>query len=450
MNYRQIIYFTILCGFLFLCRGMGFTVDEVDGAGAKDRVWKTSPKRVNVDENLSFIYHRDQSSELTTIQVFINGGKKAVPQNREGLAFLTTRLAIEIPVRSDVKKLMTLGSSSLTGVEGDFSILTIRCLTEKLEETLKIFTPVIKKPLFSSLRIYNIKKNMKHYRKNEEDHPETIMMQEYLNAFFGTTGYGGSKYGTTESIKKIKKKDIVAFYKKYFNLANMTISISSDLSETEITGLLKKYFLYFPAGEKRHVSPPVRSLPLSEPGERFVTKDNTQTLVSLGALLPGSSPRNFTCAFMLENILGEGMGSKLWPLRAEKNLAYHLGAKITHMNDAAILRVYLKTDNSKKEKALQALKEIMTELYREGITQEEFLATKIRSRAYFLRNNETKEARTYNMAFFESIGPGFEFLEGFFNSLDSITKEEFNSYIKEVLEPGRLLQVIVGPETPKD
>jgi zinc protease len=90
---------------------------------------------------------------------------------------------------------------------------------------------------------------------------------------------------------------------------------------------------------------------------------------------------------MLENLLGEGIGSKLWPLRSEMNLAYNLKAKAIQMRKAGILWVYLKTDNSRKEKASDALTKILTDLYQNGVSAEEFAATKIRTRAYFLRSN---------------------------------------------------------------
>jgi len=446
-----------------------FSQDKADTASAQatatGKTWKNRPERIRVEDKnngppFSFIFHRDTSSGLTVLRVFIAGGKKAEPPDRKGLAFLTTRLSVEIPVSTDVIKLMTLGSSIATDVDGDYSMITVTCLSENLEETIKILIGVLKDPLFSSLRISYIKKAMEHQQKNEEDNTGLSMEREYFNIFFGNSGYGGSIFGTAaaagvqDSLKAINKKDIVTFYKTFFNRAHMVIVVSSDLSKAAVEPVIKKYSRLLPAGQETPApaqgdgdgtgAGEVKS-ENNEKKECFFKKENTQALVSLGALLPGMGPHHFVCASMLENLLGEGIGSKIWPLRAELNLAYSLKAKVIQMKDAGILWVYLKTDNSRKEKASGALKKVLADLYQNGVSEEEFYAAKIRTRAHFLRSNETKETRTFYLGLFEQIGPGFEFLEDFFSAIDTVTPGDFNAYIQEVLKPDRLAKIVIGP-----
>ena len=40
----------------------------------------------------------------------------------------------------------------------------------------------------------------------------------------------------------------------------------------------------------------------------------------------------------------------------------------------------------------------------------------------------------------------FTFLEDFFSHVDRMTIEALNSYIREVLKPARLVEIIIGPE----
>ncbi|MDQ1352322.1 MAG: Peptidase [Acidobacteriota bacterium] len=462
MNSRRLHGLIQICvvflGLTFLPGRPLFSQDKADMTSVQGtgKTWKNQPERVQV-ENMqnsapfSFIFDRDTSSGITVLRIFIAGGKKAEPPDRKGLAFLTTRLSVEIPETSDVIKLMTQGSSIATDVNGDYSIITITCLSENLEETLKIVTGILRAPLISSLRISYIKKAMELQQRNEEDSTGLSMGREFFNAFFGNSGYGGSIFGTAapgtpNSLKAIKKKDIVDFYKTFFNRTHIAIVVSSDLSRAELKPIIKKYFQLLPAGESKQGRKGEATGEINnEKRDFYFKKENTQALVSLGTRLPGMSPRHFVCASMLENLLGEGIGSKLWPLRAELNLAYSLKAKAIQMKDAGILWAYLRTDNSRKEKAFEELKKILTDLYQNGVNDEEFAATKIRTRAQFLRTNETKETRTYYLGLFEQIGPGFQFLEDFFSTIETITPAEFNVYIKEVLNPGRLVKIIIGP-----
>ena len=110
----------------------------------------------------------------------------------------------------------------------------------------------------------------------------------------------------------------------------------------------------------------------------------------------------------------------------------------------------MKTDISKKEEALQALKDLIIDLYKNGITPEDLAVTKVRSRADFLRDNETKERRSQWLAYFEALGVGFDYLETFFSQVDQVTLEDLNTYLKQVLNPDQLLEVVIGRRSGDD
>jgi predicted Zn-dependent peptidase len=409
----------------------------------KEKIWKNQPEKVVVNDHLSFLYQQDLSSKITVIHILVNGGKRAVPVSQRGLSFITTGLAVEMPDIDEVRQLMQSATVHYYHVHSDYVTISIRSLTENLEKTLKIIARVLRKPLFSGLRISNVKRYLKHRQKAEEDSPELLMELTFFKSLF--TSYAGSVYGDPESLKKIKRKNILNFYKRFFNHANMVISVCTDLSKAEIIPIISKNFDSFPAGETQPLETVQASVP--EKKEFFLKKDNQQVLISFGALLPGMSRKNFALIYMLENLLGKGIGSKLWPLRAKKELAYSLKTRFIQMQDAGLLTIFLKTDISKREEAHQALKGLIIDLYKNGITSEDLAITKVRSQADFLRDNETKERRTQWLAYFEALGVGFDYLEAFFSHLDQVTLEDLNTYLKKVLNPDQLLEVVIGRES---
>jgi predicted Zn-dependent peptidase len=158
-------------------------------------VWKNQPEKIQLEVDdkgtpLSFIYHQDTSSKITVVQIFIKGGKRGVPVSKRGTAFITTRLSVEMPSAEKVRELMHLASTFFYHIDGDYSTITIESLSENIDETLGIITKILRKPLFSGLRIGNIKRYMEHRQKREEDSPEQLMERNFFNAFF--PGYSGS------------------------------------------------------------------------------------------------------------------------------------------------------------------------------------------------------------------------------------------------------------------
>jgi predicted Zn-dependent peptidase len=426
------------------------------------QIWKTQPRKVELeakkDDRWEFLFHQDTTAAITSVQVLVKGGKRAEPAHQRGLAFLAAGLAVEMPTDSRIRRLMHMGSTVFYDVQGDYSVISIKSLTEHLDETLKIVGGVIEKPLFSSLRIGNNKRYMENRRKGEDDSPEQLMERIFLDAFFNSEGkktpggaaydYSGSIYGDEKSRKKIKRKDIQQFYKRFFNRANIIIAVSSDLSQTGIGEIMGRHFNSLPAGQPVTVGspgfPPIQGK-IPEKKEFYLEKENQQVLIAFGALLPPMSRENYARLYMLDNLLGKGQGSKLWPLRAQKDLAYTINTHFTQYRDGGIFAIYLKTDIHKKDRAYKALKELLAGIYRQGASGGELESAAVRSRADFLRQNETRGMRTLNMAYFEALGAGVDFLETFFSDIDRVALEDFNRYLKEVLNPAGLVEAIIGP-----
>jgi predicted Zn-dependent peptidase len=266
----------------------------------------------------------------------------------------------------------------------------------------------------------------------------------HLQSFFGHSAYGGPVFGTKESLKIIKKKDIEVFYKNHFSTNNMIVAVSSDLDERLLIEMIQEYFGQFPKNKPEESKPAGPSLP--EEMHLSFEKNTKQTLVSMAFPLPELTARDLVLAFMVENLLGKGVDSKLWSLRSKERLAYNVNSQATYFKKGGILRAYLETENKNREKALEALKQVLQLLNEKGISEEEHQATKISSKANFLRLNETKEARISSLSNFEALGLGYEFFDRFSAEVDAISLEEINIFLKEILNPEKGVEVVVGPK----
>jgi predicted Zn-dependent peptidase len=402
------------------------------------------PEEEFLSNGLKLIYQKDTSSAITVFQILIKGGKAVEPEDKSGLAYLTTRLALEIPDRKKAQDLMNQASHVSMTSRGDYSLINITCLSEHVEETLKVTTKIMLNPLFSGLRIEGTKKMINYQRNTQEDDPANVAHKTYLERLFAKKGYGSSVLGSEESLKAIKKKDVKNFYDSYFKAENMVVVVISDLEKAPLVEILDEYFAKLPSGKPAESKP--NSVTIPEERQVFIEKDTKQFFISLGFPLPKITRKNFALAFIVENLLGKGVGSRLWDLRYIEKLAYNVNAQATLMKDGGMLEAYLETDKEKKEVALEALKKVLSRLFEKGITEEELEVTKINAKASFLRENETKIIRAGNLVSFEALGLGYEFLSGFFLEIDAIGLDEINTYIKDILNPEKEVEVVIGPK----
>ena len=431
-----LITIALACLFLSLLL-LGFSNQEASS-------FRNAPVKKILDNGLTLIYQKDASSAVTALQILIKGGKGAEPKDKDGLAYLTTRLALEIPDHSKAQKLMSQASRVyMTGL-GDYSIINVSSLSENLDETLKIISQIMLDPLFSGLRIDLIKKQMEYQKKTQEDDSINVGHNAALEKLFAGTTYEGSVLGSEESRKDIKRKDITGFYDDHFRAENMVVSAISDLEEEALAEIVKLYFNEFPGGKPEE--PPFTAASPPEEKDIFIEKDSKQYFICLVYPLPELTAKNYILAYLVENLLGKGLNSRLWPLRYQQKLAYNVNTTATQMKHGGILEAYLESDKEKKEEALAALRAVLMELRENGIESEELEVTKSYSKASFLRDNETKTDRSRNLAAFEALGLGYEFLEKVASEIDAVSLEELNAYIKRILDPARVIEVVVGPK----
>ncbi len=405
---------------------------------------RNQAKKKVLENGLTLIYQKDASSAITVIQILIQGGMKADTEDKQGLAYLTTRLALEIPDDITAQNMMSQASQVYLMCLGDYSLINITSLSENLDETLKTVSQIILDPLFSAIRIDHIKRQMDYRKKMQEDDAINVGRNAALERFFAGTGYGGSVLGNEKSLKAIKRKDIKSFYETHFKAGNMVVAAISDLEEEALSGILERYFNPFPAGQP--TEPEALAISPSKYHDIFIEKDTKQYFVSMAFPLPEITTKNYTLAYMIENLLGKGLNSRLWSLRTEEKLAYNVNSNLTQMKFGGMLEAYLETDKEKKEAAVEALRKVLNDLYENGITEEEFEVTKTFSKASFLRENETKTTRARNLSSFEALGLGFTFLDRLSAEMEAISLEEINAYIKDIFDPIKGLEIIVGPK----
>jgi len=408
-------------------------------------------RRAAWDGGLTVVTAADASSPITVVEIVIRGGRRAEPPGREGLSYLTTRLALEIPDESKVQELMEKSSRYLMTSRGDESLIHLECLTEYLDDTMAVFLKILEDPLFSGLRIQHVRDFMDNQRQIEADDNLSLGRIALFDALLAPLGYGGSVYGTKAGLAAIRGRDIEAFYEERFRPANMALVSISDLPPAELEAVLRKHFGKFKAGKSGEPKAPVRSeppipAPADGPRETIIEKDTMQVLVSVGFLLPPVSPKTYAAGLLLESLLGNGPGSRLWPLRTERKLAYNVNAMAEAFRAGGLFSAYLETDAAKREEARKALTEALRIVWESGVTEDELATAKAFARTDFLRANETKSRRATTLGLLESLGLGAEHFPRILGDLAALTLEDMNAFIRETLAPDRSWFALVGPK----
>jgi zinc protease len=412
-------------------------------SGAAAPLGNNQIQRIVLPNGLVLLYQKDSSSAVTSLDILIRGGRRAEPEGLSGLAYLTSRLMLEMPDNQSAQQLMIQASPLSLTSQADYSLISIDSLSDHLEETLRIISKPLQWPLFSGIRIEAIEKYMASQRDRESDTALGLGRALQFQAFFGPTGYGASTYGTPETVKAIRGRDISQFYETHFQTGEVILSVVSDLEMGTITGLLTKYLKDV---HRRQPAEPPAPRPILRPASRELRaeKDTLQSLLLAAFPLPGVTDRNFALASLAESLLGKGIASRLWRLRQEEKLAYSVNSHYLPLQDSSLLEAYLISENEKKETAFEALRRTLRDVWEKGITAGELEAAKKIALTDLLRDNEAKDKRAINLAVYEALGLGYDFLERIPALYETVTVEKMNSFLSDSLNPERAVWVVVA------
>ncbi len=434
----------------FLRRSLGrsaFSLVSVFSLGlgaAAESPWNEPVRRFVLENGLTVLYQQDRSSAVTALELLIRGGRRAEPGGKAGTAYLVSRLMLEMPDDRSARRLMVLASPLSLSIEGDFCLIEAESLSGHLEETLKLLARSLWRPLFSPVRIDPLKDFMSHLRKRETEYAFSHSRILSLREWFGAEGYGASSFGTDESVAGISARLISEFYETHVRAGNLVLAVVSDREADDIRNLLEKHFKDVkpgPISEQPSPAPPPRRRATYEVR---IQKETLQSAVTASFLLPGSSPRFFVLASLAESLIGNGVASRLWALRQEQKLAYRVTCSYLPLKEAGVLGLGLETDNQKLDTARRALEDILDDLSNRGATSDELVSALEIAGTDFLRENEDKIRRARNLAVYEALGLGFDYLEQYPALLASVTLEELNAFFRTTVAPSRALWITVA------
>ena len=389
-------------------------------------------------------FQQDFSSSSTSVVLAIRGGKGAVPAGKDGLAYLVTRLAVDIPDERKARDMLSQAGRFSVSVLEDGSFIKIDCLSEYLEPTLKTAAAIIQDPIFSSIRIDRIKTMMTPQAGRQEDNSAVLAHQAVLEAFYGGRGYGGALYGNAPSLKSLDRKTVFGFYEEHFASNRIFFSAVSDLPFEKVSDLLEKSFTRAAVGTRESVADFQDRAQVPENPNLELTRETQQTYVGRAYPIPEFSRRSHVLALIGEALLGKGPGSRLWPLRGRDRLAYSVDAVYTPNRDGGVLIAYIETQNAKAGEAAAALENELRHLREHGLTRDEFEAARMTARSHFLRANESKESRAMTMAVLEILGLGAGLFHSLAEELEAVSLEDMIDFLRDVLDPERELRIVVG------
>jgi len=347
------------------------------------------------------------------------GGKAGISHLIEHMMFKGTTSRSFRQISEDLEK---LGTSVNAFTTKEATCYYVKSLSSNLALSIDVIADMIQDSLFDAAELEKEKDVIYEEMKMIEDVPDDFGMDLIQEAVFDGTPLAGRIIGSPESVKAIKRDDILAYTGERYTAPGMVISCSGMYDEDALIEALEKGFN---ARGTKEAEPRVYEAAEPTRIRNSIIKDIEQTHLFFGTKGVSFTNDDVYALNLYSSILGGGMSSRLFlTIREELGLAYSVYASDCPYTSDGQFTIYAGIADEKVNDAAAAIREVLTKLADEGVCDEELAKVKEQYKANYVFRRESNSARMFaagrNMLLLGRIYTEEEILAG----VDAVTKDD--------------------------
>ena len=348
----------------------------------------------------------------------------------------------------------TVADGLEAGTARELTVFALQTLPEHLDRSLEILADLFQNPVFGEIETEKKIVYEEMLEELDEHGNESDLLNISRLLVLGDHPLARPILGRKKSLKRIKRKDLIEYFKAQYGPTNMMIVASGKITPERFFKAAKKTL------GKWH-SRPIKLLaqeaivaptPSAGPLIQFRSRPRSQIEVLLTFLGEGERSPNFVQLMALERVLDDGLASRLQRrLCDRRGLLYDIGVALDSYTDLSFMDFAFKID---EKKALIAIREILAEtieLRTKLIPKDELARIKARMKREAIGLFETPRSLAARVAETNLLGMAtpLEF-SAWQDAIDALEPEILLETAKRLFQPEKLVVVLEGIFPPGD
>lgn len=382
-----------------------------------------------------------------SVGIWVRTGSRSEPEAAGGISHFIEHMVFKGTERRSCEQIART-MDSVGGMLDAFTTKEMVCfgakvLDEHLPLAFDVIADMVLRPLFAPQDIAKEKQVVLEEIKMDEDNPETLVGETFLQHFWAGHGLGRPILGTPETVQGFERGKVFDWFRRCYAPNNLVISAAGNVAHDRLLELIAADFAGLPAGaDGFRVAPPQPQAPLVVRQK----PDLEQAHVFVGApAFAVTDRRRFACA-LLNNVLGAGMSSRLFQnIREQQGLAYSVFSEMSPHHDAGLLSVYAGTGSDKVERLIGSVLGEFRRLKEEAVGEEELHRAKEQLKGAMTLSLESTGARMANRARQQIYFGRPVALEEVFSSIDAVAPDQIQHVAQQLFAPNHIALAALGP-----
>jgi zinc protease len=428
---------------------------KVPETGAPASLKLPQPARTKLSNGLEVVVVERHNAPVVDFTLIADAGFAADAQARPGTARLATlmlqegtktRSSLEIAERAE-----SIGATLGVGSSLDRSYLSMNALSNRLGESLDLYTDLLLNPTFPARELDRLRGQTLATIQQEKAQPQALIQRISPKLIFGEGhpyALPASGTGTEDAVKSLTPAELQAFYKKWVRPDNSVLLVVGDTTLDAVKPLLEQRLAAWkPPAEptpKKNITPVAlqakpRVFLLDRPG----AEQSQIVAITVGPTRADPDHIKFVA---LDTLMGGNFTSRLnMNLREAKHWSYGAG---TRMTDAVGQGTFRAGGGVQTDKTAESMVEIQKEL-REVLTtrkpdDKELKFAKDSIAIALPGNNETSDEIAGSYGEILTFGLKDSYWNDFVGELTALTPADVNASAGKLIKPDALTWVVVG------
>lgn len=341
--------------------------------------------------------------------------------------------------------LESLGGSLDAYTAREHTAFHARVLDEHLPQAVDVIADVMFHPALRAADLQLEKKVVLEEIAMVEDTPDDVVFELHSATMWGDHPMGYSILGTRETVAGLSIDQVRALHARAFVPANVVVAAAGSVSHDELVRALVE------AGWADLPGRPAPATNGHAPAShnatvRLIPRDCAQSHLVFGSpTVPHGDSRRHAL-ILVDTLLGGGMSSRLFQrVREEMALAYSVYTFQQFHRGTGLHGIYAGTAPESADLAVEAIREELLRLTREGLGDEEIALGKQQLKGQVTLSMESVHSRMYRAAAVDLFDEPWRPLDAVLAEIDAITPDEARAVCEAYFHPDRQTVVRLGP-----
>jgi zinc protease len=408
-------------------------------------------QKIELSNGLRLLVREDPRLPLVSMVAVFRGGLLAETPETNGITRLMAKVLVKgtrTRTAEQIADTIEAVGGSITSDAGNNSFnVSLDVTKPDLRLGAELLSDILLNATMPEKAVAREKEGQLAGIRDDEEQLTTVARNILREALFPRHPYALRAKGTSDSVKRLTQKELLAFRDRYLVAKNGVISIFGNVKAGEVKQLFEQALATMRPGELALTRAP-QPLTFAKTVAVESYKDKSQGVLMVG--FRGAdmfSPDRY--ALELIDEASSDLGSRFFVrIREQMGLAYYVGASQMQGLVSGLFAFYLGTDPQKINQVKTELLDEIHKLATAGLTSEELARAKRKLIGQQRIANQSNDSFGYMSALDELYGLGFEYYKQLEREVNLVSSDDIKRVAARYFQQPYVLATVQPPIKP--